>query len=314
MTMEQILEKIKQNRGEAVLGNGRQLAGLFADYSRGQLRPQANALDIFLKCEGNTRVLALRGAPEQKQRAEFHRLIQSMVSDYGIQEKIALEIGSDFWRIAIGTEPPVAVETYASGTSPVPAEKGTEPLSQVLPKQSDCSPANQPASRSARQTTAQEKASREDRKPPRIFQNFLRLSTHDRVVFLVGLVGLVPFAVFLIDIVPSLLRGSSIASVGSGIFFVYYLPLLVRVVLLWKRGFLGTDYKSSSLQKASELYSKIVIWIHALLMLAFIALPIAPIFGGWDGDVQDLIQYEGISIAAICSGSFQCIWHWNNSV
>ena len=127
MTMEQILEKIKQDRGEAVLGNGRLLAGLFADYSRGQLRPQANALDIFLKCEGNTRVLALRGAPEQKQRAEFHRLLQEIVRDYGMQEEVARRVSAAFWRAAIGTEPPVPAGEPAPVREPSrPAPKAAD--------------------------------------------------------------------------------------------------------------------------------------------------------------------------------------------
>ena len=119
MTLEQVLDKIKQDQGEDVLGNGRQLAGLFADYSRGQLRPQANALDIFLKCGGNTRVLALRGAPEQKQQTEYHRLIQEMVRDYNMQEATAADVCAAFWRVAIGTEPPILKSSPETVKEPV---------------------------------------------------------------------------------------------------------------------------------------------------------------------------------------------------
>lgn len=107
MTLEQILEKIKQDRGEVVLGSGRQLAGLFADYSRGQLRPQANALRTFLDCRGNERILNLQNASGPAQQTEYHRLIQEMVRDYNMQEATAADVCAAFWRVAIGTEPPI---------------------------------------------------------------------------------------------------------------------------------------------------------------------------------------------------------------
>ena len=132
MTMEQILEKIKQDRGDAVLENGRQLAGLFADYSRGQLRSQANALDIFLKCGGNTRVLALRGAPEQTQRAEYYRLIREMTRDYSMQEAAARAVCAAFWRVSIGTEPPASLSEPEPAPNPEPAP---EPQPAPLPEE-----------------------------------------------------------------------------------------------------------------------------------------------------------------------------------
>lgn len=134
MTMEQILEKIKQDRGDAVLENGRQLAGLFADYSRGQLRSQANALDIFLKCGGNTRVLALRGAPEQTQRAEYYRLIREMTRDYSMQEAAAQAVCAAFWRVSIGTEPPASLSEPEPAPNPEPAPTLREQMPPPAPE------------------------------------------------------------------------------------------------------------------------------------------------------------------------------------
>lgn len=107
MTTEQILEKIKKERGESALRDGQSLLGLFRDYSHNQLLPQANALRTFLECNGNQRILNLCSEPSQKQQTEYHRLIQEMVGNYGMQKKVALEISGAFWRVAIGTEYPV---------------------------------------------------------------------------------------------------------------------------------------------------------------------------------------------------------------
>ena len=134
MTLEQVLDKIKQDQGEDVLGNGRQLAGLFADYSRGQLRPQANALDIFLKCGGNTRVLALRGAPEQTQRAEYYRLVREMTRDYSMQEAAARAVCAAFWRVSIGTEPPAPLSEPEPAPNPEPAPTLREQMPPPAPE------------------------------------------------------------------------------------------------------------------------------------------------------------------------------------
>ena len=132
MTLEQVLDKIKQDQGEAVLENGRQLAGLFADYSRGQLRSQANALDFFLKCGGNTRVLALRGAPEQTRRTEYYRLIREMTRDYSMQEAAAQAVCAAFWRVSIGTEPPAPLSEPEPAPNPEPTP---EPQPAPLPEE-----------------------------------------------------------------------------------------------------------------------------------------------------------------------------------
>lgn len=107
MTMEHILEIIKQKHGESALRDESRLMGFFTDYSHGQLRPQANALRTFLDCKGNGRILNLCSAPIQKQQTEYHRLIQEMVRDYNMQEATAADVCASFWRVAIGTEPPI---------------------------------------------------------------------------------------------------------------------------------------------------------------------------------------------------------------
>ena len=107
MTMEQVLQAIKQERGMSALRNGDALVGLFQDFSRNQLRPQANALKVFVSCQGNTRILNLQNAPLQEQQVQLHRLVQEMSIQYNMREEAAVEVCSAFWLVTIGTEYPV---------------------------------------------------------------------------------------------------------------------------------------------------------------------------------------------------------------
>lgn len=141
MATEQILEKIKKERGEDSLGDGRSLLGLFMDYSNNQLRPQANALRTFLDCGGNECILNLRNAPKQKQQVAYHRLIQEMVRDYNMQEATAADVCAAFWRVAIGTQPPASRFASEPQTAPAPKQEPEsmpkqEPEQRVNPNQS----------------------------------------------------------------------------------------------------------------------------------------------------------------------------------
>lgn len=125
MTAEQVLKVIYEVRADA-FADSRRLSALFADYSGGRLKAQQNQLDIFLKCDGNTCILNLRNAPKQKQQTEYHRLIQEMVSNYGMQEEVALKVSGAFWRVVIGTEPPVAKPAPIPEAVPVSASASKE--------------------------------------------------------------------------------------------------------------------------------------------------------------------------------------------
>lgn len=107
MTAEQVLREIYQTHPE-VFGDGARLAAFFSDYSRGKLRPQQNQLEIFLKCDGNTRILKVRSAPQATQQTEYARLIRTIIDDYGMQDAAARKICDAFWRVVTGTGPPVA--------------------------------------------------------------------------------------------------------------------------------------------------------------------------------------------------------------
>ena len=102
---ESVLKEIYEAYPDA-FADGRRLSGLFADFSGGQLRAQKNQLDIFLKCGGNTRILALRDEAPRIQQREYRRLVGEMMDAYSMQQERALEISSIFWKTALGTQAP----------------------------------------------------------------------------------------------------------------------------------------------------------------------------------------------------------------
>ena len=104
-SMESVLKEIYEAYPDA-FADGQRLSGLFADFSGGQLRAQKNQLDIFLKCGGNTRILALRDEAPRIQQREYHRLVGEMMDAYSMQQERALEISSTFWKTALGTQAP----------------------------------------------------------------------------------------------------------------------------------------------------------------------------------------------------------------
>lgn len=118
MTMEQVLREIKQKQGISAL-RSEQLLGTFRDFSRNQLRREANVLKVFLSCRGNVRILALQNASAQEQQTKFYHLIKEMDVEHGIREEAALEVCSAFWRVALETVPP-AYTLRRSAPEPTP--------------------------------------------------------------------------------------------------------------------------------------------------------------------------------------------------
>ena len=131
MTMEQVLQAIKQECGMSALRNGETLVGLFQDFSRNQLRPQANALKVFVSCQGNTRILNLQNAAAQEQQVQLHRLMQEMTAQYNMREETAVEICRAFWQVALETAPPVC--SFRQPVS-VPQAEREETVKQPLRK------------------------------------------------------------------------------------------------------------------------------------------------------------------------------------
>lgn len=107
MTIEQVLKNIARERGMSALRNGEALVGLFQDFSRNQLGPQANALRVFVSCQGNTRILNLQNAPLQERQVQLHRLVQEMTTQHNMREETAAEVCNAFWRAVYQKDPPV---------------------------------------------------------------------------------------------------------------------------------------------------------------------------------------------------------------
>ena len=108
MTATEVLRTICDRQGVDVLSDGKQLLGLFEDYSRGKLRPQAHALRVLVECGGNKCIVQMRNAPALQQKTGLHRLVQELVTEYGLQETMAREICGAVWEAFYGVEAPMS--------------------------------------------------------------------------------------------------------------------------------------------------------------------------------------------------------------
>lgn len=263
MTMEQTLEKIKQDHGETALQDGSRLMGFFTDYSHGQLRPQANALRTFLDCKGNERVLNLQNASGLTQRTEYHRLVQEMVSDYNMQEDAALEVCGAFWRVVIGTELPVPADNFVSEPAP-PVPKPTPVLDQA-PKQEPCFEVP-PDSRAI---------------PPKPLKAEPRMSWLERITFVLGcgVVCLIFYGVTLVWNTEDI----SDVTVGSVMLFVALGIVIAMQYAVWKG-------------KIPHLFSVMLDtdgagfpwFIFLLVSIGFAIWGIANLLNGWINNIFEL--------------------------
>jgi len=222
--MEQILEEIKQERGESALRDGKQLIGLFADYSKNQLKPQANLLKVFLDCEGNICILDLRNASKQKRQTEYFHLIQRMTNDYGMQESIALETCGAFWRVAIGTTPP------ALKSAPEPPTSDTKPA--VATEQEGHSGMQKKSREQVTSTAASKTAALNTWIQTHIVQHFQKMTLFARVTFLTGVYGVLALCTCIFN---------GMAEDADTFLIIiacwWYCLMLVSLYHLWKDGF-----------------------------------------------------------------------------
>ena len=124
MTATEVLRTICDRHGVDVLSDGKQLLGLFEDYSCGKLRPQANALRVLVECGGNERIAQLRTAPALQQKTGLHRLVQELVTEYSMQETMARGVCGAVWEAFCGSACPLS-----------PAETTGQPLHREAPPQ-----------------------------------------------------------------------------------------------------------------------------------------------------------------------------------
>ena|GEM_PF-1654661 len=178
---ETVLKEIYEAYPDA-FADGRRLSGLFADFSGGQLRAQKKQLDIFLECGGNTRILALRDEAPRIQQREYRRLVGEMTDTYGMQQELALEISSTFWKTALGTQAP-AMAGQEKNEKPVkkPSEKHLEKFSE---KPSGKQPERQKRQQNAVLASAG--------------KHWQGMSIFARIMFVIGLYGAISYAIALV--------------------------------------------------------------------------------------------------------------------
>ena len=179
-SMETVLKEIYEAYPDA-FADGQRLSGLFADFSGGQLRAQKNQLDIFLKCGGNTCILALRDEAPRIQQREYRRLVGEMTDTYGMRQELALEISSIFWKTALGTQ--------------APAMAGQEKNEKPAKKPSEKQPARQ-----KRQQNAVLASAGKHWQGMSIFARMQWKSIFARIMFVIGLYGTISYAVALVQV------------------------------------------------------------------------------------------------------------------
>ena len=210
-SMETVLKEIYEAYPDA-FADGRRLSGLFADFSGGQLRAQKNQLDIFLKCGGNTRILALRDEAPRIQQREYHRLVGEMTDTYGMQQELALEISSTFWKTALGTQAP-AMAGQKKNEKPAKKPLGTQAPTMAGQEKNE-KPAKKPLGTQAPTMGGQEKKEKSVIKPSEkqpakqkrqqnavlasAGKHWQGMSIFARIMFVIGLYGAISYAIALV--------------------------------------------------------------------------------------------------------------------
>ena len=182
---ETVLKEIYEAYPDA-FADGRRLSGLFADFSGGQLRAQKNQLDIFLKCGGNTRILALRDEAPRIQQREYRRLVGEMMDAYGMQQELALEISSTFWKTALGTQAP-AMGGQEKKEKPVIKPLGTQAPAMGGQEKKE-KPAKKPSEKQPR-----------GQRIKGLLMLFGKMSGFARLMFAVGSFGVIACTIRLIE-------------------------------------------------------------------------------------------------------------------
>lgn len=315
MTAEQVLKAIYEAHADA-FSDSRRLSALFADYSGGRLKAQQNQLDIFLKCDGNTCILNLRNAPKQKQQTEYHRLIQEMVCNYGMQEEVALKVSGAFWRVVVSTEPPISKPVPEPKQQPVTSTPAAEPQiydSQEVSrdytaKTAEAEQIHEHKAQASVQTTASPAMEQRNGMGKRIVQHFREMAIVERVTFLIGLCGIVLHSpAFVSACYDTVIAGTDLSAVLS----TSIVPLLAiwRLCLLWKRGF-GSLFSGGFLEKVDCAYSKVLMWPNMLGCIISVVAIFFAFVDGWGDGVWTNIFITAFLAGNLAFSVFNTIWHW----
>ena len=301
---ESVLKEIYEAYPDA-FADGRRLSGLFADFSGGQLRAQKNQLDIFLKCGGNTRILALRDEAPRKQQREYHRLVGEMTDTYGMQQELALEISSTFWKTALGTQAPAmgGQEKKEKSASEKPSEKPSEMPSE-----------KQPARQKRQQNAVLASAGK----------HWQGMSIFARIMFVIGLYGAISYAIALVLVFTGVAEiGRLVVADTDGtlsvltclVHFPLYVWYLFRLFSNEEAGYLGVYgalvSKISPRPKLADYPLIILIkfvgtFVICLYMVGGFNLPLCfRLNATWDGTWVGFLAY-----GLLAYGFFTFVWVW----
>ena len=298
-SMESVLKEIYEAYPDA-FADGQRLSGLFADFSGGQLRAQKNQLDIFLKCGGNTRILALRDEAPRIQQREYHRLVGEMMDAYSMQQERALEISSIFWKTALGTQAP-AVGGQEKKEKPVikPSENPSEKPSE-----------KQPARQKRQQNAVLASAGK----------HWQWKSIFARILFVIGLYGAVSCAIALVLVFLGVVK---IGSASPILFYLVHFLLYVRS-LFFLFSYEGAGYPGVYGALVSKLTPQLkfgYVLLNDLLNVLLCGLPFLYCFFYMTGGLIFVFELVWnttlvgiwavfLELGLVAYGFFASVWAW----
>ena len=303
-SMETVLKEIYEAYPDA-FADGRRLSGLFADFSGGQLRAQKNQLDIFLKCGGNTRILALRDEAPRIQQREYRRLVGEMTDTYGMQQELALEISSTFWKTALGTQAP-AMAGQEKNEKPAkkplgtqaPTMGGQEKKEKPVKKPSEKQPARQKRQQNAVLASAG--------------KHWQGMSIFARIMFVIGLYGAISYAIALVLVFLGVAEiGSASLTLFCLVHFLLSVWYLFRLFSNEEAGYLGVYGALVSKRPPQlkfgyallyDLLVTIVLWLYWIPYM-FGGFPFALCFPILDG-----IWVDFLGFGLLAYGFFALVW------
>ena len=313
MTATEVLYTIRDREGRNALADGKRLVGLFDDYSQGKLRPQSNALRVLVSCGGNQRIGQLRDASPLRQKTELHRLVQEMVTEYGIQEAMAREVCGAVWEAFLGTEAPLT-----QMAEPVPAQSRTltseraaemprprsETTSRPEPRAAEPVRLTPPPTSRTPDTPPRHAPEPQKEKLPEPTPQKRVIDKSTRILLILGVMGVVGFLMMAAMTPLSLAQGKKV----SGYEWVLFLVLILLAVLtgwrcrrLWKEAI-----KPAYTTKARNIYSAAAALFYCGVLFVSILFPLLTL----DGMSGAMLCYTILTALLAAAGAvFQATWH-----
>ena len=295
MTATEVLRTICDRQGVDVLSDGKQLLGLFEDYSRGKLRPQAHALRVLVECGGNKRIAQMRNAPALQQKTGLHRLMQEMVTEYGLQETMARGVCGAVWEAFCGTEVPLSQTADRSRTEGRFACRFLRSGRHALLRPLNCRPVPEEME-PVRQGRTVENA---PPKPKRV------IDKSTQVLLILGVLGTVGFLLMALA-TPLNLAGKLIGTEKSGQWLFSFASALLAALTGWRCWRLRTEEIKTDATMVKFIYSGVAALFHGGVLGLSIAIFIYALV-----DMKgEMMRYMVLASPLAAAGAvFQATWH-----